>query len=124
MEDEPAPEARATQGRRVGERRADGPMAMPAATAPGAEHVVERQSGPVERARQQGPAEQREQERLDADEVRRELQDPRPFRQRLANRAELVLLEIAQPAVDEPRRPARRPDGEVVPFDERRPQPA
>ena len=46
---------------------------------------------------------------------------PRPLGQRLADEPEPVLLEVAQAAVDQPRRPRRRPDRDVVALDQRRP---
>src|SRR5262245_53208900 len=54
--------------------------------------------------------------------MRGEAEDPSTFRERLADEAEAVLLEVPQPAVNQPRRPARRPDGDVLAFHEGGPQ--
>ena len=45
-------------------------------------------------------------ERLEVDQVARDAQQGRPFRERLADEAEPELLEVAQAAVDELGRPA------------------
>jgi hypothetical protein len=56
--------------------------------------------------------------------VRRKVEDARPLRKRLADEPEAVLLEIPEAAVDQPRRPRRRPDRQVVAFDQPRSEPA
>ncbi len=66
--------------------------------------VVERQAGVVERLGQEWDTVDREQERLDPDEVRRQRQKPGTLRESLSDEPEPELLEIAQPAVDQPRR--------------------
>ena len=58
---------------------------MPAAVAPRPEDVVQRHPRLVEGPRDERAAVQREEERLDADEVRRQAQEPRPLRERLAD---------------------------------------
>ena len=52
------------------------------------------------------------------------MEDPRSLGERLADEPEAELLEVAQAAVDQPRRPRRRPDRDVVPLDQptRRPR--
>ena len=68
----------------------------------GAEDVVERQSGVVERLRREWGAIDREEQRLDPDEVRGEREEPRALSQGLADEPEPELLEIAEPTVDQP----------------------
>ena len=67
--------------------------------------------------------EHRDQEGERLDQVGGEAEEPLPLGQRLVDEAELLLLEVAQPAVDELGGARRRPGGEVAPFDEGRPQP-
>ena len=69
-----------------------------------------------------GLGEHRDEEGEGLDEVGGQAQEALPFGQRLVDQAELLLLEVAEPAVDELRRPRRRTGGEVAPLDERRPQ--
>ena len=97
---------------------------MPAAVTPRAEDVVQGHPRLVEGPRYNRPAVKREEQRFDADEVRRQAQQPRSLRQGFANEADTELLEVAEAAVDQSRRPARRPDGDVLALDERRPQAA
>src|SRR5207248_4063135 len=66
--------------------------------------------------------EHRDQERERLDEVGGETEEPLSFGQRLVDEAELLLLEVAQPAVDELGGAGRRPGGEVTPFHKGRPQ--
>ena len=66
----------------------------------GAEQVVQRQAGAVERADRDRVPVEREEERLQADEVRRDAQEPAALRERLADESEPQLLEVAEPAVD------------------------
>ena len=51
-------------------------------------------------------------------EVRRVAERDLALGQRLADEAELLLLEVADPAVHELRRARRRADGEVAPLDQ------
>ena len=76
--------------------------AMPAAVVARAQDVVERQAGVVERLGQERDPVDREEERLDPDEVRRQRQETGTLRESLPDEPEPELLEIAQPAVDEP----------------------
>jgi hypothetical protein len=78
-------------------------MAMPSAVAARAEQVVQRHARRVEAAGDDRSAEQGEQERLDPDEVRCQPDDPGPLGQRLPDQPEPVLLEVSEPAVDQPR---------------------
>ena len=66
--------------------------------------------------------EHRDEEGERLDQVGGEAQEPLPLGQGLVDEAELLLLEVAQPAVDELGRPRRRAGGEVAPLDEGRPQ--
>ena len=75
---------------------------MPAAVASSTEDVVEGQPGVVERLRQVRDAIDREQQRLDPDEMRRQRQQPGALGERLANEPEAELLEVAETAVDQP----------------------
>jgi hypothetical protein len=52
--------------------------------------------------------------------MRREPQEAGPLGERLPDERKPELLQVAEAAVDEPRRAARRPDGDVVALDERR----
>ena len=99
------------RGRRL-ERVGHAEEAVPAAVPSRAEEVVQREAAPVERPREHG-AVQREQQRLEADEMRSEPKKAAPLGERFADEPEPELLEVAEPAVDEPRRPARRPRGDV-----------
>ena len=51
-------------------------------------------------------------------DVRRDLPENFPLDQRLADQPELVIFQIAQPAMDELGRPGRRPAGQIVHFTE------
>ncbi len=124
VEHQAAPQPFATHRGRVLEHLADRQVAVPAAVPPCAEHVVQGHPGLIEDTRHDRQAEEREQQRLDRHEVGCEVEDSRALRQRLADQAEAVLLEIAQPAVDQPRRPRRRPDGDVVALHQPHPQAA
>ena len=123
VEDERAAQALVAEGRRVLEGRLGPEVAMAAAVLGGAEEVVQREPRPVERPGQDVAVE-REEERLEADEVGGEAEQPASLGQRLADEADPELLEIAQPAVDEPRRPARRPGRDVVSLDQGGPEAA
>ena len=93
-------------------------VAVPPAVAPRAEQVVQRQG---RRRRTGGPdrvAVEREQERLQAHEVRRDAQEAAALGERLADEPEAQLLEIAETAMDEPARSARRACRDVVALDE------
>ena len=74
---------------------------------PIAEHAV----GPL-------ALEARHEQRQRADEVRRELYEDRALEQRLAHQAEVEVLQVAQAAVDELRRPARGARREVLALDQ------
>ena len=67
--------------------------------------------------------EDRDEEGEGLDEVGGEAEQPLAFGQRLVDEAELLLLEVAQAAVDELGGARRRAGGEVAPLDEGRPQP-
>ena len=97
---------------------------MPAAVVPRTEDVVQGQAGVVERLRGERDPVDREQQRFQPDEVRREVEQPRPLGERLADQPEAELLEVAEAAVDQPRRARRRPGGDVVLLDERGAHPA
>ena len=56
--------------------------------------------------------------------MRRELQEPGALVERLADEADVELLEVPQPAVDEPARSRGRADRDVVLLDERGTEPA
>ena len=64
-------------------------------------------------------AERRDQERRRVDEVRRELDHQLALEQRLADQAEVEVLQVAQPAVDHLRGAARGADRVVVALDQR-----
>ncbi len=117
-------EAVASEGRREVERLDPREAPMPAAVVPGAEDVVQGQSGVVEGLRQVRQPVDREEQRLDPDEVRGQRQQVRALGEGLADQAEPELLEVAQPAVDQPGRARRRPGRDVVLLHERRPHPA
>jgi hypothetical protein len=88
------------------------------------ERVVEREPGaelPARhtRARVHGPGEGER-----THEVRRDAQQGAPLATRLEHEPEVSVLEVADPAVDEPRRARRRAARPVVALHERHPQPA
>ena len=56
----------------------------------------------------------RDDERQRVNDVRRERDEDLPLEQRLADQPEVEVLEVAEPAVDELARPARRPAGVVA----------
>ena len=122
--DEAAAKTLGPQGRGKVERVGLRQPAVPAAVVTRTEDVVQGQPGVVERLRRERDAVDREQQRLDPDEVWRERQQARPLGERLAHEPEPELLEVAQTAVDEPRRARRRPGRDVVLLDERRAHPA
>ena len=64
-------------------------------------------------------AEHRDEERQHPHEVRRVAQRALALVERVVDEPDLLLLQVAQPAVDELRRLRRRPAREVVPLDER-----
>ena len=97
---------------------------MPAAVVACAEDVVQGQPGVVERLRQVRDAVDREEQRLEPDEMGREVEQARPLGERLADQPEPELLQVAQAAVDEPRRARGGPDRDVVLFDQGRAHPA
>ena len=78
---------------------------MPAAVVAGAEDVVEGQPGVIERPAQERRAIDREQERLERHEVWRQTQQARPLGERLPDERQVQLFQVAQSAMDEPRRP-------------------
>src|SRR5205823_4961902 len=57
------------------------------------------------------------------DEVRREAQQPLALLERLAHEPDLEVLEVAEPAVNEPRGRAARATGEIVALDEEHREP-
>ena len=94
------------------------PVAWHRRVEPG-EPVVEQEARAHERT-VPGSALEREQQRHGVDEVRRELLREQPaLMERLAHEADVELLEVAQPSVDELARPARRAGGEVALLDQR-----
>jgi hypothetical protein len=56
--------------------------------------------------------------------VRRESEQRASLAKRLADQPEPVLLEVAQAAVDQARRSTARPGAQIIPFDQRDPEPA
>ena len=68
--------------------------------------------------------EHRDEEGQDLDQVGGVAQQALALVQRLVDEADVAVLEVAQPAVDELGRLRRRARGEVVPLDERGAQPA
>ena len=67
---------------------------------------------------------QRNEELERLDEMRAQRQQPLALAQRLMHEIELEMLEISQPAVDEPRRRAARPAADVAAIEEQRLQAA
>ncbi len=65
-----------------------------------------------------------DEERQRPDQVRGQLHELRALEQRLAHEAEVEVLQVAQAAVDQLRRAARRARREVAPLDERHAVPA
>jgi hypothetical protein len=96
-----APQAATPQGGGDRDGLIDRQAPVPPAIVAGAEDVVERQARVVERLAQERDAADREQLRLERDEVRGVAQQPAPFGERLADESDLELLQVAQPAVDE-----------------------
>src|SRR4051812_17385865 len=86
----------------------------------GTEEVVEQHPGAVEEATPARDPAQREEELVEADQVRREPDEPGALGERLGDDPELVVLEVAQPAMDQSRRPRRCSACNVVLLDERR----
>ncbi len=84
------------------------------------EQVVQREACPHEGAVHERPAVDREQEALQAYQVRRQPQQPRTLRQCLAHQLQAQVFEVAQPTVDKTRGPRRGADREVVLLDEHR----
>ncbi len=93
-------------------------MAVPPSVPRRTQQVVQRQAAAIERSGQD-VAVQRKQQRLEADEVRREAEEPAALGERLAHEPEPELLQVAQPAVDEARGATGRAGGDVGPLDER-----
>ena len=58
------------------------------------------------------------QERQHRDQVRSRVQEDLPLGQGLVHEPELPLLQVAEPTVDELRRPRRRAGGEVITLDQ------
>ena len=85
------------------ETKAPPEVSMEAAGSHRAQEVVQQHPGPVEAAADRRQAPQREQELLETDEVGRQPEQARPFREGLDDDRELVLLEVAQPAMDQAR---------------------
>src|SRR5690349_19032381 len=97
---------------------------MPAAVMPRAEDVVEGQTGVIERLVQERDPVHREELRVEADEMRRIAEESSSLGECLPDKRQVDLLEVTKTTVDEPRRPRRRADGDVVLLDERGGQPA
>ncbi len=113
----------APQRRRDLERRAPGQVAVALQPLVAAERVV--QHHPRAHVGPLPVLGQRVEDRQRPHEVRAErVQEQRPLAQRLAHQAELALLQVAQPAVDELARPAGGAGREVTRLDERGRQPA
>src|ERR1035437_1836387 len=89
----------------------------------GTQQVVHREPRAEERA-DPPAAIHREQERFEPNEMRRKLQQQGAFAKRLADKADLELLKVAEAAVDEARRAAARADGDVVALNQGRPEPS
>ena len=85
------------------ERRGSRKPLVPAAVVARTEDVVQRQTGVVERLGEVRQPVDREQEGLDPDEMGRERQQVRALVERLADKAESKLLQVPEPAVDQPR---------------------
>jgi hypothetical protein len=86
------------------------------------QRVVQREAGgqrprPEARALVHGPGESE-----GPHEVRRQSEQASALGARLEDEPQMAVLEVADPAVDEPRRPARGPAREVLLLDERDPQ--
>ena len=75
---------------------------VPSSIVSRAQDVVQRQAGVVEGLRAiRDPVDGKEQ-RLEADQVRREGQEPRPFGKGLTDEPETELLQVPKSAVDQP----------------------
>ncbi len=122
--DEPPTKAIVAKGRGKLQRRGARQALMPAAVMAGAEDVIQRQTSVEERLGREWDAVDRKQQRLETDEVRGDVEQPRTFGQRLAHQTEAKLFEIAQSAVDESRRTGRRARCDVVLLDEDRAHPS
>src|SRR6185503_8171171 len=121
--EQPSAEALTAQRRPDLQRPLHAQPAMPAAIVAGAEDVVQGQTGVIERLVQERDAVDREQLRVEADEMRSVTQQTSPLRECLADERQVDLLEVAQATVDETGRPRRGPDRDVVLLDERGGQP-
>ena len=99
--EEPTAQAGASERGPDGQRALDVETLVPAAVVSSAEDVVQRQAGVIERLVEDRQPVDREELRLEADEMRRIRQAP-SLGQRLADQRQVHLLEIAQPAVDQP----------------------
>jgi len=77
---------------------------VPPTVVAGTEDVVQGQPGVVERLRCERDGVDREQQRLDPDQVRCQGQQAPPLGERLAHEPEAELLEISKAAMDQPRR--------------------
>ena len=122
--DDPAGQALAPQVRRVLDRARRPKVLREPAVPPRTEQVVQEDAAPVEALVEQRDAVDREEERLQGHEVRREPEQPRALLQRLVDQPEVELLQVAQPAVDQPGRPPGRPRGDVALLHERSAQSA
>ncbi len=97
---------------------------MPAHVPEAGEEVVGPQTGgEFERPERAAPIE-REDELLRPHQVRREALQALALAHRLEHQAHVTLLEVAEPAVDQLRRPARRAGREVAALYERHSEPA
>jgi len=90
----------------------------------GAEHRVQPDAGTDERRRRLRPSPRRHDEAPLLDEVRRAEREHASLAQALADDAELVVLEVPDPAVDQLRRGRARAAAEVALLDEHRAQAA
>src|SRR5205823_14541296 len=104
--------------RRELDRASGSKVLREAAIPPRPEEVIEEYPRAVEALVEERDAVDREQERLEPDEVGGQAQESRALFQRLRDEPEMKLLEVPQPAVDEPRGSARRARADVVLLDE------
>ena len=117
-----AGEAVAGDGREVGEGGVGlEPLVQPADAEAAGEvvHPHRRAERPGDPARDDAvPGQDRDQERQELDEVRRVAAQPLALVERLVDEADIALLEVAQPPVDELGALRRRAAGEVLGLDE------
>ena len=113
-----------------GERPVGGARSLSAQPAPRrqplvvAQRVVERQADAHLQRRSEAAAEERDQELERLDQVRRDAEQRLSLAEVETNEAEVQHLEIAQPAMDDPRRRRSRPAAEVLLLDQRHAQAA